>query len=1683
MEAPATHASPAELRLMVAAWNDTDRDGPAESLIDLFERHAAQCPDEPAVSGPVRLSYGELNGRANRLARHLVSLGVGPEQLVAVLLPHSADTVTALLAVQKTGAAYLPIDPGYPPGRVAFMLDDADPAFVLSESVVAQRFDGIARPILLDAPGTSGALADRAETDLSDVDRTAPVSPRHPAHVIYTSGSTGWPKAVVIERGSLDDHLRTARERHPGLGGTALWHTSVAYSLSVTALFGPLTAGGCVLVAPDLAGATEAVDCTFAKATPSHLPLLGSVPAGSGPSDELVLGGEALLGDALSRWREEHPKATVTNGYGPTEVTIHCAEFRLEPGAPDPSGVVPLGRLLPNSRAYVLDERLRPVAPGVAGELYLAGSGLARGYLRRQGLTAARFVANPFGGPGTRMYRTGDVARWTDDGVLEFAGRADDQVQIRGHRVELGEVAAAVLAQDTVADAAAVLREDRPGDQRIVCYVVPAEPARADPVAVRALLDRLPEHMVPAAFVVLDALPLTRHGKLDRAALPEPEAVRVAGGRAPRTVRETLLCELFADVLGVPGVGIDDDFFALGGHSLLAVQLASRVRVALGAELAPRAVFDAPTVAALADRVDPAGSGRPPLVPVERPELVPLSPAQRRLWFLHQLDGVSSTYNIVWAARITGGLDGGALADAVGDVLARHESLRTVFPERDGEPYQLVLAADRSRPEMSIVDISEDGLDDAVAEAARHAFALATDIPLRPTLFRLSDDEHVLLIVTHHIVADGGSTVPLARDLSAAYQARCEGRAPDWAPLSVQYADFALWQRQVQGGDAASADLLGAQVEHWRQRLAGAPDLLELPTDRPRRAEASYRGDRVRFRVGAATHRELAELVRSTGTTAFMVLHAALAVLLTRMGAGTDVPVGAVTAGRNDEALEDLIGFFVNTLVLRTDTSGDPSFRELLSRVREVDLDAYDHQDVPFERLVEALNPARSAAHNPLFQVVLTYENGVDAQLTAPGLVSETYFVSAGSAKFDLSFFVWETRDDEGGPAGIEGYLDYATDLFDRSTAEALSARLVRLLDGAVAEPGVPISRIELLSDAERHELLVTGNDTAVPVATATVPDLFAEQVRQNPAAPAVLFDRDRLSYAELDARANKLARALVRCGVGPERFVGVAVPKSVDLLVAMLAVLKAGAAYVAVDLSYPAERIAFMLTDVDPVLVLTTTEVQNRLPQDGNHLVLDDKNTIATLESLPGDEITDEERTHPLHPHNPAFVIYTSGSTGRPKGVVVEHYSLSHYLAWARHVYPGVTGRALVHSSVSFDLTVTGLYAPLTAGGAVHLIELDEAATARVESAQPTFVKATPSHLPLLTSLPAQFSPTGQLVIGGEPLLGEVLDEWRAKHPGVTVFNEYGPTETTVECMDCRVEPGQRIPPGVVTLGKPSWNTQMFVLDAALRPVPFGVAGEIYIAGDLVTRGYHGRPGQTSTRYVANPFGPPGSRMYRSGDLGKRRPDGEYEFVARVDDQVKVRGFRVELGEIEAVIGQHPGVDRVAVIVREDQPGDKRLVGYFVPEDGAAPDAEALRSRCAEYLPEYMVPSAFVSLDTLPLTPNRKLDKRALPAPVYSADPQGRAPRTAREEILCELFAQALGVPQVTIDDNFFSLGGHSLLAVRLISRIRATFGVELALRSLFESATVATLAGQLATAGAARPALRRMPKPEEVS
>ncbi|MFB7115042.1 amino acid adenylation domain-containing protein, partial [Streptomyces sp. NPDC056291] len=1052
--------------------------------------------------------------------------------------------------------------------------------------------------------------------------------------------------------------------------------------------------------------------------------------------------------------------------------------------------------------------------------------------------------------------------------------------------------------------------------------------------------------------------------------------------------------------------------------------------------------------------------------------------AQRRLWFLNRFDGDSGAYNVPLALRLTGDLDREALRAALGDVVARHESLRTLFPEAagpdaDGGAHQVIVDIETARPTLAVTDTDEASLIGQLAREAAAGFDLTHELPLRARMFALAPDEHVLLLVMHHIVSDGASAAPLARDLAGAYEARRAGEAPRWTSLRVNYADYSIWQRQALGDESHPDSPISRQLEFWRDRLAGLPDQLELPTDRPRPAVATGAGGTIPVTIDAELHQRLTELARDNRVSLFMVVQAGLAALLTRLGAGTDIPLGSPIAGRTDEALDDLVGFFVNTLVLRTDTSGNPTFRELLDRVRDTDLAAYAHQDMPFERLVEVLNPTRSLSRHPLFQIALAFQNPTVVGQEVTGLTVTGEPLGNGSAKFDLSVSLSDRRDDGGGCQGIEGHVVYSADLFDADTVTALVARLVRLLEGAVAAPDQPIGRIDLLDPAERARMLDAWNDTATDVPAVTQPELFQAQVARTPDAPALVFGGEELSYAQLNARANRLARFLIDRGVGPERFVAVALPRSARLVVALLAVLKAGGAYVPVDPAYPAERIAFMLSDTDPALLLTDAATATGLPdgsEDLERVLLDDPATEERIARFDATDPDDRDRLAPLRLANPAYVIYTSGSTGRPKGVVIQHTSLTDYLAFAGGDYDGVRGTALLHSSIAFDLSVTATHVPLTVGGTVHVLndlqDADPHAAEALRRRPCTFLKATPSHLPVLTTLPEEFAPTTELLLGGELLLGERVDAWRTDHPGTTVLNMYGPTETTVNCSQYRIEPGTQIPPGPLPIGGPMPNTRFHVLDDLLELVPPGAAGELYVAGDCLARGYLGRPDMTAARFVPDPFGAPGARMYRTGDVVRWNPDGTLSFLRRVDDQVKLRGFRIELGEVEAVLDRHPAVARSAVIVREDRPGDQRLVAYVVPAPGAdLPAGPALRRHAAADLPEYMVPNAFVELHALPLTPNRKLDRRALPAPESSAVSGGRAPRTRQERLLTELFAEVLGLNRVSIDDGFFDLGGHSLLATRLIGRVRATFGTDIAIRTLFEAPTVAELAERLGT------------------
>ncbi|WP_031470886.1 non-ribosomal peptide synthetase, partial [Sciscionella sediminilitoris] len=1012
----------------------------------------------------------------------------------------------------------------------------------------------------------------------------------------------------------------------------------------------------------------------------------------------------------------------------------------------------------------------------------------------------------------------------------------------------------------------------------------------------------------------------------------------------------------------------------------------------------------------------------------------------------------------------------------------RHEALRTVFGEDAEGPYQRIL--DEAVPELTVVSSSAAEVDAAVAEAARHAFDLDAELPVRAWLFRVTEEDHVLLVLMHHIAGDGWSIPVLASDFAEAYRHRTGGAEPGWPVLPVQYADFTLWQREALGDEFDAGSPFGRQLAYWTGQLDGLPTELALPTDRPRPATGSGAGDRTPLELGAGLHAKLETYCRRSGATPFMVLHAAWAALFSRLGAGEDLAIGTPVAGRTDTDLEHLIGFFVNTLVLRTDLSGTPTFDALVERTRQQALDAYANQDVPFERLVEQLNPERSGSRHPLCQVVLVVNNAVPsgrAAVTFPGLTVRPNQVATDTARFDLRIFLDEHRTGEGAPAGVRGSIAFRTDLYDRSTVEEMGARFVRLLEAALGEPAVPVRDLPLLAAAERRRVLDEWQGGTHVEAHVSFPELFTARVRAMPEQPALAGGGVTLSYRELDARSSRLARHLIGLGLRPESRAVLIMPLSVEAVVALLAVLKAGGTYVPVDPAYPAERIDYLVRDAAPEVVLTTAEPAGRVPDTAAPVVAVD---ALDLDGLAGGPVADGERRAPLRPEHPAYIIYTSGSTGRPKGVQITHRSLSAYVQRCAGEYTAVGGVAWLHTPISFDMTVTSLYTSLARGGLVVLGDLPESAESAAP--RPTFAKMTPSHLETLEALPASASPSGALVLGGEPLSAAALQRWRDRNPGAVVYAAYGQTETTVNCAELRIDPGATLAAATVSAGRPFRGARVHVLDSALRPVPPGVAGELYVAGYGVARGYWRRPGLTGERFVADPFAADGTRMYRSGDLGRWSRAGELEILGRADDQVKLRGFRVELGEVEAAVRSHPWVDQVAVLVREDRPGDKRLVAYVVAAaqpDGAEPDGAELRAHVSRLLPDHMVPAVFVSLPGLPLTVNGKLDRRELPVPDYGSDAQGREPRTPREEILCGLFAEVLGADHVAIDDNFFDLGGHSLLVTRLVGRVRSVFGVELSVRAVFESPNVAELARKLDGAESGVRAVRPVhPRPSRI-
>ncbi|MEU2248374.1 amino acid adenylation domain-containing protein [Streptomyces sp. NPDC019224] len=1674
--------TPGERDRLLAQGRGTLRPLPEPTAPEAVRAQALRTPDAVAVrDAHTHLTYAELDARADSLAHALRERGAGRETRVAIAAPPSVHTVVAMLAVLRSGAAYLPVDPAYPRARIRHMLDDARPVLVLTtEDVHADLPTGDIPRLALDVPVPPPA---HPVPQLP----YAP-HPADPAYVIHTSGSTGRPKGVVVTHASLANHMAwMARHLTTGPEDRVLARTSTSFDASVWEVWLPLMTGAEVCVLPP--GANTEPDTlvswmsrfgvTVAQFVPSHLALVLSEAAHAAPLPGLravLCGGEplprALAEDTAELWRTE-----VHNLYGPTEATIDATAHRV-PATPDtPHETVPIGRPVDTMRAYVLDHRLRPVPPGVTGELYLAGPNLARGYLNRPGLTASRFVPDPFDGTGARMYRTGDLVRWNTAGLLDHVSRADDQVKLRGFRIEPGEIEAALLARPGVTAACAMIREDVPGERRLVAYAVTADPGPRPAALREALAETLPHYMVPAAVVVLDGLPLLPNGKTDRRALPRPddEPENTGEGAGPLTPREDLLAGIFADVLGRPGVGPHDSFFDLGGHSLLAMRVVSRVRTVLGADLAVRTLFEHPTVAGLARTLGTQERSRPPVLPAaERPDPLPLSSAQQRLWFLNRLEGPGFAYNIPLVLDIDGPLDTDALRAALRDVVERHEALRTVFPERDGVPHQSVLPAEDVAPRLPVESTAPAGLEAAVLDAVSEPFDVLTDPPLRARLLRTAPGHHVLVLVLHHIAGDGWSLAPLARHLGDAYRARLTGREPE-AGDGLQYADYTLWQHTVLGDADTPGSVLREQLDHWHTALAGLPGLIDLPLDRPRPVVTDPSGAVHAFDVPPELHARLLRVARESGTTLFMVLQAAVATLLHRHGAGDDIPLGTPVAGRTDEALEDLVGFFVNTLVLRTDLSGAPTFGELLARVREFDLAAYAHQDVPFERLVESVNPVRARNHHPLFQTMLVLQNQEAVRPGLPGLTVEDRLVHNGLSKFDLTFAFGEER----GAGGLTAGIEYAAALFDRVTVESLAARLLRLLEQVAADPARPLADYDLLTPDERARAAQwgTGRELPVPATDTTLPALFAAQTHRTPDAVAVAGDGTTLTYAALDTVSAGLARALAGLGAGPETGVGVLLARSPAVVSVSLGAVRAAATYVPMDARWPRERldqvaeaadVRVLVVDEPSAASAWVTETARRIPV----LVADRAGRILRgAPAVPG-----RAAAVPA-PGSLAYVMFTSGSTGLPKGVGVTHAdvaALAADSAWGG----GAADAVLMHSAYVFDASTFEIWAPLLRGGTV-VVAPDGVLEARtlsdaVREQGVTAVFLTTALLNVIADTgPGAFAGLRLVCAGGELASPDAMQRVAGAAPGVRVLHVYGPTETTT--FATRYDVAADLPPGPPPIGRPLDGMRLYVLDDALGPVPAGVTGELYLAGRGVARGYTGLPALTATRFVADPFDAAGGRMYRTGDLVKWTPDGQIAYVSRADSQVKLRGYRIEPGEIESVLACCEGVADSFTVVREDVPGDRRLVAYVVSAGTVRPDPADLAEAVGRSLPAYMVPSAFVLVDALPLTVNGKVDRRALPAPEQHTAPRGRAARTVREEILCGLVADVLGLRSVGADDDFFALGGHSLLATRLVARIRTALAVEVQVKAVFEHPTPAALAAALDGAEAASLPLER--------
>ena len=1657
----------------------------------MVEAQVEKTPDAIAVElVGQRLTYRELNERANQLARHLRSLGVGPEVATGILMERSPDLIIAVLAVLKAGGAYVPLDPASPLSRLQMILRDSAARVLLTEQTLAALLETAESHVqIVSVDVEQEQLASLSAENLEDL-----ATADNLAYVIYTSGSTGTPKGVAVQHRSLATYTATANAAYAiHQGDRVLQFASISFDASAEEIYPCLTSGATLVLRDEqmLSSVSRFLRaCGDLGLSVLDLPTaywhevalaVSREDLGLPPSVRLVIiGGERALPERFAQWREKvGPPVRLVNTYGPTEATIVATSSELlGPSSEEATGIeLPIGTPVRNAQAYVLDPRLQPVPIGVAGELHLGGAGVARAYLQRPELTAEKFIPHPFSlAPGERLYKTGDRVRYRPDGQLEYLGRVDQQVKVRGFRIELGEIEAALYTHPSVRDALVMLREDNPGEKRLVAYLVQDDAQKTTASELWAFLNqRLPAYMIPAAFVMLEELPLTPGGKIDRRALPAPDAARPKLSEqfvSPRTMMEELIAGIWMELLRVERVGVHDNFFELGGHSLLATQVIARMRETLNVELPLRAFFEVPTVAGLAEQAERERQvgARLRSVPIERAPRdadLPLSFSQERLWFLAQLDPENVSYHVPRAVRVKGSLDVSLVEKTWTELFRRHEILRTSFPTVEGRPVQLI--QEPFAVTVPVIDLRSLPIEQREAEVQRHiinqgrlAFDLANGPMIRITLLRVDDEEHVLVLAEHHLIHDGWTQGVLMRDFVTIFSAFSSDQPSPLPDLSIQYADFAYWQRRWLDGEVMSE-----QLGYWKKQLAGATPVLELPSDHPRPAIQTFRGAEYQQVLDGPFADELRDFSRRHGATLFMTMLAAFDVLLARYTGQSDISVGSGIANRRWREFENLLGMIINTVVMRADLSRNPSFAELLGRVKDVTLGAYTHQDLPFEKLVEELNPPRSLSNTPLFQVMFSFLDTPMTELEIAGLHFRPMDAHNKSAKFDINVVVVTPVEQRvslqvDGPARHEVTVlwEYNTDIFDEVTIVRLSSHYRNLLEAILADARTRVSDLPLLNEAEHRQLLVEWNDTAIEYPReCCIHELFDEIAANTPQAVALECGEERMTYAQLKQKSERLAGRLAQLGVGPDVPVGLCVERSTEMVVAVLSILKAGGAYVPLDPAYPRERLAFMVADAGVEVVLVGEGLQDRASD------WDVPHVVDLTESQK------QEMPRPVHvsPHNLAYIMYTSGSTGTPKGVAVTHRNVVRLVKHNTFADVGPDEVFLLLAPLSFDASTFEIWGALLNGGRLAIAPPQ---TPTPQALSETLARHNVTTLWLtagLFHLMAEEQLDGllqvkQLLAGGDVLAPSVVRRVLARMgEGSTLINGYGPTEsTTFACchrMGNKTEFDQSVP-----LGRPIANTTVYVLDDQLKPSPVGVIGELYLGGDGLARGYWKRADLTAERFIPNPHGTSaGDRLYRTGDHVRWLSDGLIEFVGRADQQVKVRGYRIELGEIETVLCEHEAVEAAVVVTSDNGVDGKRLMAYVLGTDHAEISGASLKAHLRERLPEYMMPSVFVPVQQFPLTPNGKIDRRALAefddTKVVDQDCYV-GPSTDIERELTQLWAELLRVERIGVHDDFFERGGHSLLAAKLSTRLRASFQVEIPLRKLFEAPTIAELA-----------------------